>query len=337
MTESSSRKRPRTSPDPTEVPSWFVFPPRCFKVQDGQNVLYRTERCKGQRYRQGRILQVNESGKIHIQDSISKEKLIVDVSDQNGLFIPNFRIESTQTIVVTPETKEFRYLVGLITPDDRILEIGCSSGEASVLMLPKCQSWVGFDTSTKMLEKCKTALQALPSIETTKEYHAVIMNALVDSPNARREACRFGSPTVVALDIGGNRELINVLRMVSWVTKEFHPNLIMIKSRELTAAIHSSSSSSPSSLTIDDGTGLITDGHDWFQRNRPNHAMPKHPKKAPLVMSPKDPNKPICRYHNYHKNGCQKDDCTFDHEHCHFCLEPGHVAKHCPLLCVADE
>lgn len=61
----------------------------------------------------------------------------------------------------------------------------------------------------------------------------------------------------------------------------------------------------------------------------------------------------ICRYHNYHKAGCAKrnkavvvDDnvtisgsngirqttCPYDHDHCHVCLMPGHIARHCPLI-----
>ena len=44
---------------------------------------------------------------------------------------------------------------------------------------------------------------------------------------------------------------------------------------------------------------------------------------------------PICRFHNYDSRrggGCKKlrsGACPLDHEHCHFCLEPGHVAKEC--------
>ena len=44
----------------------------------------------------------------------------------------------------------------------------------------------------------------------------------------------------------------------------------------------------------------------------------------------------ICRYHNYdQKRGCSKgrsSSCPFDHTHCHFCLEVGHVAFQCPAF-----
>lgn len=73
--------------------------------------------------------------------------------------------------------------------------------------------------------------------------------------------------------------------------------------------------------------------------------MYSHPKKVPLVLSPKD-STPICRYHNYHPDGCKKfhkrkdvktakEDkvqCQYDHEHCHYCQQVGHVALDCPSL-----
>jgi SAM-dependent methyltransferase len=321
----TSRKRQRTNGD--ELPSWFLYPPTCQKFHEGQAVLFRTEkktRTKNRGYRKGTILEVH-SKRIIIQDFSSKENIVIDGNDQSSLVLPDMRAFSEQTILVTPETKDFRHLTGLITSNDRVLEIGCSSGEASLLMVSTCQSWVGFDTSEEMLEKCKTALQSASS-RSTKESHPVIMNALVDCRKARDEACRFGLPTTVVCDIGGNRELFSVLRMLSWVFEEFEPRFILIKSRELMAALQSSSA------TIDAGTGLINKGHAWFQENRQKHAMPKHPQKAPMVMSPVDPERPICRYHNYHKNGCKKNDCHLDHDHCHFCLEKGHVAKECPHL-----
>ena len=44
----------------------------------------------------------------------------------------------------------------------------------------------------------------------------------------------------------------------------------------------------------------------------------------------------ICRFHNYDaRRGCSKGrsgNCPFDHGHCHFCLQPGHVAHACPAF-----
>ena len=38
----------------------------------------------------------------------------------------------------------------------------------------------------------------------------------------------------------------------------------------------------------------------------------------------------ICRYHNYAFIGCKKTvRCPFDHDHCHFCFQLGHIARDC--------
>ena len=41
----------------------------------------------------------------------------------------------------------------------------------------------------------------------------------------------------------------------------------------------------------------------------------------------------ICKFHNFARHGCRigssASGCRFDHEHCHFCLRPGHAATGC--------
>eukprot|EP01083_Nonionella_stella_P115758 343545_1 len=89
-----------------------------------------------------------------------------------------------------------------------------------------------------------------------------------------------------------------------------------------------------SSVCIDKSTGLLNNCEGWFSecleeeisncKKKSNSKGPpqySHPLKAPMAISPSDGITPICRYYNYHKNGCKKLDCEFDHEHCHWCLQ----------------
>ena len=97
--------------------------------------------------------------------------------------------------------------------------------------------------------------------------------------------------------------------------------------------------------------------HTSSERSCTPYTFPKHALKAPLRLSPVDQTTPICRYHNYHRKGCRRwlqqqgkvrsdsttafgvdskmkvneEKCPFDHEHCHWCLNKGHVALDCPL------
>jgi len=54
------------------------------------------------------------------------------------------------------------------------------------------------------------------------------------------------------------------------------------------------------------------------------------------VAIPGGAGKKICIFHNYDiKKGCSRaksNSCTYDHDHCHFCLGPGHVAAKCSLF-----
>jgi len=84
----------------------------------------------------------------------------------------------------------------------------------------------------------------------------------------------------------------------------------------------SNSNSTSKNVRIDSATGLIINGADWFNSSTCNHHHNhcrcrkekalfrrcdrfKHPLKAPLILSPNDDKTPICRYHNYHRDGCK--------------------------------
>jgi len=160
-------------------------------------------------------------------------------------------------------------------------------------------------------------------------------------------------PNVILIDIGGDRNLKGVVRMISWVRAFLHsPSLrtIIIKSEEMVDNIQNEVSKEFSL----NANGQVKNGDMWFNKlgsNNETHSFcsetnfslpPKygHPLKAPLTMVPSgsiDENGrerrivPICRYHNYHKDGCRKKcECQFDHNICHWCLRPGHIALNCP-------
>jgi len=83
----------------------------------------------------------------------------------------------------------------------------------------------------------------------------------------------------------------------------------------------------------DSSTTTKTDEHSTSINTQQQQPYYIHPLKAPITYSPTDASKPICRYHNYHKDGCKRyktdESCPLDHTFCHWCLQPGHIALDC--------
>lgn len=253
---------------------------------------------------------------------------------------------NAKTILVTPDTIPYRLLASSqVCESDHILEIGCSTGESSSILLRYGKSWVGFDRSEEMIEQCLALVQSssqkwksdgLPDTP-PKSFYAAKMDAFANPTDAIKTANKFSGPDgprVVFLDIGGNREEEGVLHMMQWVFNSF-PNLrlLVIKSRELVSDIMTEAASSDE-YSIHPTTGVMKAGSLWLERKveqmKQNYVPPSHPLRAPLVYSPNDVSQPICRYHNYHSKGCGKElKCPYDHEHCHRCLQKGHKALTC--------
>jgi SAM-dependent methyltransferase len=301
---------------------WSIYPPkRQFSFKTGDFLVVKPTDSKRLAVR-GRVVRVENDA---LQVRMSEQEELSFGRKQRKRLLPLFGGGVDASVVLTRETNYFRNLVLQVDSKDAVLEIGCSTGETSRLLIAVAKSWVGFDTSEEMIDQCKVHLL---SKEKEDCCHATKIDALVDPKRALEVSKTFGEPNVVFVDIGGNRECINVLRMLSWVLKSYTLRLVVVKSRELVQLIQTSANS------VDLETGAIQNGYKWFCQHQKRHALPKHPVRAPLVLSPKDGKTPICRYHNYHKNGCSKKDntCPLDHEHCHACQQVGHIARACPTL-----
>lgn len=235
-------------------------------------------------------------------------------------------------ILLTRETIPYRHLAASqIDPTDDILEIGCSTGEASTILLRYGRTWVGLDSSQDMVQICSAAILGTATTA-AKPWYACKMDALSDPKRAIQVAKKFNSngPTAVFLDIGGNRQEQGVVSMMTWVLASFpQVRLLVVKSRELVKSITKSTS-----CRIGNSDGIVQNGATWFQEKQKEQSnvsnLPRHSLQAPLVYSPLDSSKPICRYHNYDPQGCKRGEkCQYDHEHCHCCLQKGHRAVKC--------
>jgi len=325
---------------------------------------------------------------------------------------------SVQTLILmTPDTLNYRQLAtSHLRSSDKVLEIGCSTGECTALVVRRllllrsqqCSQKqkeeestnsvlggkiVAFDTGPGMIEQAKNRL--LPEFNNSMpkgnddlssrdhcysqmvQFHKV--DAIADPKGAHSHAVKGDDrkPDVVLIDIGGNRELKGVVRMIQWVQTAFEsdsPRLIIVKSEELVEELSRSTqpkgkegeleenqsilgNESISTKTMQPSVmenGMVDHAQDWFStlilsyadaikdvqcnaaKKASTQSAPKYPHamKAPLVMSPKDNVTPICRFHNYHPDGCKRhngssEKCPYDHEYCHWCQDAGHIASNC--------
>jgi SAM-dependent methyltransferase len=283
-------------------------------------------------------------------------------------------------VAITATTEKYRLLAtSQIQSTDHVLEIGCSNGECSLVIAKYLSkgSLVAFDTSREMISQAqeKMSRQQNDIMVNNAQFHVVdpfieprkALLLATGGEQGQGEKLKSKKISVVLIDIGGNRDLESVLKMLAWVRETFSTlRLCIIKSKQMVDEVMADSycvdmlkeSSKDEQLTSTtkrlktrpiiciQPSGVLTNGEVWFHAKVDERILgstssgvekttlllaPRfsHPKRAPLSLSPKDGKTPICRYYNYHKNGCIKSDCTNDHEHCHWCLIPGHIALNC--------
>ena len=264
------------------------------------------------------------------QTKSAKRLLPVFVSTSS----PDNNNNNKPLILITFETIHYRHLAASqLTGTDSVLELGCSTGETSKVIWKYAASWMGFDTgqqmvqSTRALADSKLGTGGQTNSNISCQTRCEQMDVLQDATRAMElvKSHQRGTTNVVFVDIGGNREEAGVLHMLEWVLDYFPVvRLVVVKSKEVFGALKDKAMP----------CGLVVDGNAWFQeRLQAVRTIPSHPLQAAKVFSPTDPSQPICRYHNYHVDGCKKGkECPFDHIYCHMCLSRGHRAIHCPTV-----
>jgi SAM-dependent methyltransferase len=304
---------------------WTVFPPNeHYPYKPGDTVSVKSKNTK-LRYWKGIVVSVDEKG-IQVQPAQKQDSHdgpITTIRNYNKLTPLINRDEPT--IIITEESSFFRQQSCQVDGHDSVLEIGCCNGETSKLLIPRAKQWTGFDTSDGFINECR---QYMKNFSHTTHTRIAKVDALVHPGHAFDEATKLGAPpNVVFIDIGGNRECYNVLRMLSWCRSAFVDNLelVVIKSRELVQALRSSN------VETDPFTGHILNGDEWQRQYKVRRVMPKHPLRAPKVMTP-DGSREICRYRNYHNEGCTLPNCPLDHEYCPACFGRDHIARDCSVF-----
>lgn len=243
-------------------------------------------------------------------------------------------------VITCAETREYRVLArSQLTPDDRVLEIGSSTGNGTEVIAQHCANVVGVDISKELVGKARKQFPQL-KFELLNALDPVQLGVLKDICLTEPEGVR----KVVFMDIGGNRELLPVIQLLEVVEKQLRPELIVVKSRELTQVALEHISSCSEAKNQEENVSRIVDYSAWWAKlekmkkeledKRIHTGKVRHPQKYPKKQAPNGVY--ICRYHNYLEclqlRNLREGTCLFDHDHCHECLAFGHIALQCPAF-----
>ena len=226
--------------------------------------------------------------------------------------IPYFGYSNTTTaLIVTKDTARYRQLASSQlmddqADDDHVLEIGCSTGATSRILIQRAKSWIGLDTSAEMIQVVQKQFPNSNSCSDTnnnnnscdpdhimgdddnddnndktrrnnprkkrKQGHQRLsyrVDALMDPLGAQKIICTFTSkgPDTVFVDIGGNRAVCAVLNMLRFVWTHFHHvRQIVVKSKSLFQSLVQQQH--PRGKAVDSRDWMIHNVSQWLQEQQ---------------------------------------------------------------------
>jgi len=272
----------------------------------------------------------------------------LDIDGQHSQQQQQQQQQQNLLVLLTRSTTEYRQAITAHSTSTHVaLELGCSYGEATILLARRASRVLAVDTSSIAIEAAQLKCQAFLSTVSFENLNVItepqrllqwIQSLLLN------QITTTNTINMICLDIGGNRDLDSVVHVLHWLFEQIINNdnseallfsktriLIIVKSEEL---IDTFQKYQPQTPLI----GKIHQSHEWWTRvlklqSSKNTLAPtyyKHPLQAPQVVDTHGTI--ICRYHNFHPDGCARfrdDSCPFNHYTCHTCRKTGHTAKQC--------
>lgn len=319
----STKSLPSTTKPTT---TWYMFPPQSTPTLSPNDEVYIKSKSSKPGTR-GCVVENHDQAEDRVDVRLLGEdkRRVVNVARKQC--IPIYPTPTTTTILLTNETHAYRHLAASqVSAHDAVLEIGCSTGQASHILLLHTNDWMGMDVSSSMVQQAREYLHTKGHV--ISQNQLIKHDVLVDPTTAESLVRQQFHPDAIFIDIGGNRDLTSAIRVLQWSITTYTPRLVVIKNQEMVQR------SEQHLLITNDGR--MQNANVWFQNVYNNTCntiwWPPHALQAPMVVSPRDGKTPICRYHNYHVNGCKKGtDCPYCHAYCHACRQPGHTAKACHM------
>lgn len=127
-------------------------------------------------------------------------------------------------VLVVSSIDRYRQLARELSVEtDRILEIGCSTGESTRLLAQRAAQMVAVDISAELVARLQTEMAGCAKVQV----------AQIDGRNTPQLVALLPDPTLIFVDIGGTAHLDNVALQLRLCLKAFAPRLIVVRSFEL--------------------------------------------------------------------------------------------------------
>ena len=133
-------------------------------------------------------------------------------------------MQTTPQIKVVSTAQYFRRLARqLPTAKDIVLEIGCSTGEATRILAATGARVLAVDIAAEMIETLQTEMAGTDNVRVV----------WLDGRDIGALVAMIEQPDLIFLDVGGNALLGNVASVLSQCLKTFMPRMVIVRSSEL--------------------------------------------------------------------------------------------------------
>ena len=133
------------------------------------------------------------------------------------------RLADVEVVVVSAKDRYRHCAKVLPTAEDRVLEIGCSTGQTTRTLAAVASRVVAVDRAARFIAQLQERMRGVDN--------AVI--ECLDGRNIPALAALMPQPSVIFIDIGGDAQLDNVALQLRLCLRAFVPRLVVVRSFEL--------------------------------------------------------------------------------------------------------
>jgi len=216
------------------------------------------------------------------------------------------------------------------------VEIGCSYGACSKILAKRSSSLIGIDIAAEPIAAARAACDLLSKnckfyqmdvFRDPSALESVLLSTCAAGADSAAPA--EGGPSALFIDIGGEGLLKRCQELIdSPAITALAPSYICVKNRALCKSAVAAGTPPESNDSV--GRSYDNARYRNVTKSSKSYALDFEPKLVPGSLDVF-----ICRFHNFYEAGCTRAVCTYDHELCYFCCQPGHKAI--DGVCVPNE